>query len=762
MTKPIQPGIYYTQAIVGVSSYGLTFDPLAGGQTSVTATGPAGVLTMTTTGVRPVTISGPTISVQSAVTVGAGLQLSTFAILGASEHGGVDVTITSSQPSRVLVSRDASTVGTASATVTVPNGQTFVTYYIHALESVTGSANVTVSAPGFTGGSHAADVVPSGIEIVNLNTATTTLSADDSGWYVQVGLPCEGNTQLCTVQNLRPGGPLFVVSLALAPAQTPIAQLRSDQPVATGQTVTKPIQPGIYYTQAIVGGSSYGLTFDPLAGGQTSVTATGPAGVLTMTTTGVRPVTISGPTISVQSAVTVGAGLQLSTFAILGASEHGGVDVTITSSQPSRVLVSRDASTVGTASATVTVPNGQTFVTYYIHGVENVAGSANVTVSAPGFTGGSHAADVVPIGIEILNLEADQTNLSADDTDWYAQVGLPCAGNAQLCAVQNIRPGGPPFIVTFTSTDGNVARLSSDQPTAIGQIVTKPIQPGIYYTQAIVAGTSYGLALDPIGNGTTSVSATGPAGVLTMTTTGTRNVTVSTPAIVPSAATLTVGSGLQLGAFAVLGASQHGGVTMTVTSSAPSVVRVSPDSVTPGATTIGVPIANGTTFVPFVIQGLEGTSGTATVTLSAQGFTSTTIAVTVTASAIEIINLPTNISAESPNVVSWYVQVGLPSGNGSGLIEVQNVRAGSPGFVVTLTNSTAGVAQLGSDEPVVLGQTVTKPIQPGFYYTQAIPFSTQYGLFFDPLAPGTTTVTATGPLNVITTSQAIRTVVISP
>ena len=249
-----------------------------------------------------------------------------------------------------------------------------MTYYIHGLENVTGSANVTVSAPGFTGGSHAVDVVPSGIEIVGLNTETTTLSADDTDWYVQVGLPCAGNTQLCTVQNVRPGAPLFVVTLALAPAQTPIAQLRSDQPVATGQTVTKPIQPGIYYTQAIVGGTSYGLTFDPLAGGQTSVTATGPAGVLTMTTTGVRPVTISGPTISVQSAQTVGAGLQVSTFAILGASEHGGVDVTVQSNDPSRVLVSRDASTAGTASATVNVPNGQTFVTYYIHGVENVSG----------------------------------------------------------------------------------------------------------------------------------------------------------------------------------------------------------------------------------------------------------------------------------------------------------------------------------------------------------------------------------------------------
>ena len=221
---------------------------------------------MTTTGVRPVTISGPTISVQSAVTVGAGLQLSTFAILGASEHGGVDVTdheqstVARAGVARRQHGRDG--IGDRHR----PERSNLRDFYIHALESVTGSANVTVSAPGFTGGSHAVDVVPSGIEIVNLNTATTTLSADDSGWYVQVGLPCEGNTQLCTVQNLRPGGPLFVVSLALAPAQTPIAQLRSDQPVATGQTVTKPIQPGIYYTQAIVGGSSYGLTFDPLAG----------------------------------------------------------------------------------------------------------------------------------------------------------------------------------------------------------------------------------------------------------------------------------------------------------------------------------------------------------------------------------------------------------------------------------------------------------------------------------------------------------------
>jgi hypothetical protein len=80
--------------------------------------------------------------------------------------------------------------------------------------------------------------------------------------------------------------------------------------------------------------------------------------------------------------------------------------------------------------------------------------------------------------------------------------------------------------------------------------------------------------------------------------------------------------------------------------------------------------------------------------------------------------------------------------------------------VVTLTNSNAAVAQLGSDELAAGGQTVTKSILPGFYYTQAVPLGTPYGLVFDPLTAGVTTVTATGPFNVISTSQAHKTVVV--
>ena len=762
VTKPIQPGFNNTVALAGDTVYGLAFDPLAGGATTVTATGPAGVLTMTTTGVRPVTISGPGINMGGPLTVGAGLQASAGAFLGASEHGGVTVTVQSDDPTRVLVSPDAATAGTASFTMTLANGATSVPYYVQGRENVTGSANVTVSAPGFTGGSHSVQVVQTGVEIHQLHPDTTTLSADDIDWYVAVGIPCPGNMQLCQGQNVRAGGPSLIATLTLAPAPTPIARLRSDQPVSTGQSVTKPIQPGFSNTMALATDTVYGLAFDPLAGGATTVTATGPAGVLTMTTTGVRPVTISGPGINMGGPLTVGAGLQASAGAFLGASEHGGVTVTVQSDDPTRVLVSPDAATAGTASFTMTLANGATSVPYHVQGRENVIGSPNVTVSAPGFTGGSHSIQVVQTGVEIHQLDTAQTNLSADDNDWYVAVGIPCPGNTHVCAGQNVRAGGPPFIVTLANLVGNVARVRSDEPATTGQVVTKPIQPGIYYTQAAASGTSYGLAFDPLANGTTAVTVTGPTGVLTMSTTGVRGVTVSTPAILPAVSAVTVGSGLQLPSNMFLDASQHGGVTVTVTSSAPSVVVVAPDQTTAGLGTIQIPIANGATFVPVVIQGLENATGTATVTLSAPGFTSATITVTVTAPAVEIQGLPQSMSAGSADATGWWVQVGVANEQGTGLSQFQNVRGGSPGFVVTLANGTAGVAQLGSDEPVVTGQSVSKPIQPGTYYTQNVPGGTPFGLVFDPVATGSTTITAIGPFNTITVTSGVRTVTITP
>src|SRR6185436_15134552 len=97
----------------------------------------------------------------------------------------------------------------------------------------------------------------------------------------------------------------------------------------------------VYFTRAITSGTSWGLGFEPLANGSTSVTVSGPGNIRTMTTTGVREIEVSGASITTSvPLVVVGGGLMESTAAQLSAAGHGGVDVTISSSDATKVRVS--------------------------------------------------------------------------------------------------------------------------------------------------------------------------------------------------------------------------------------------------------------------------------------------------------------------------------------------------------------------------------------------------------------------------------------
>ena len=157
-------------------------------------------------------------------------------------------------------------------------------------------------------------------------------------------------------------------------------------------------------------------------------------------------------------------------------------------------------------------------------------------------------------------------------------------------------------------------------------------------------------------------------------------------------------------------------------------------------------MANGQVSSNPVVQALENVTGGAVLTVSAPGFIDAQMTVTVVPSGVEIVSLPASIGAAAADSTSRYLQVGVPNGTNTALANVQNVRAGGPGFILTLTNSNAAAAQLRSDQPVATGQVVTKPIQPNVYFTQAAAAGTTYGLAFDPIAAGSTTVTATGRL----------------
>ncbi len=656
--------------------------------------------------------------------VGSGLQENTSGSLGASNHGGITLTLTSSNPAVLLLSPNASTAGTSSITIGVPSGQAFFSYYIQGVEGQTGSETITASAPGFSNGATAMAVVTPALDLQGLPANTTTLSADNA-IYARVGTGDGTDNFLTTVQNVRAGapGPLTVTFVSSVPA---VGDLADSTANAASRTAVIPV--GLYYTPTSV--AQGGVAFHPLTSGSTAITASAP-GVITLAQA-TRSVTVAQPAITLNSLFYgVAAGLQEAASGGLGATNHGGITLTLTSSNPGVLLLSPNATTPGAASINVSVPNGQSFFSYYVQGVEGQTGSETITATATGFTSGAMAFAVVPAALDLQGLPGTTTTLSADNIV-YARVGTADGSNGFLTTVQNVRAGAPgPLVVTFTSSAPAVGNLADSAGNGATRMAEIPV--GLYYTPTAVS--QGGVAFHPLTAGSTTIAATSPG--VTATSTATRSITVSQPAITLNGLFYGVASGLQENTGGFLGATNHGGVTVTLTSSNPAVLLLSPNSTTPGAASITIPMSNGTNSFGYYVQGVEGQTGTATITASAAGFGDGTTPLTVVQPAFDIQGLPASTTTLSPEN-AFYARVGTADGQNTFLTTVQNVRAGAPGpLTVTFTSSVPAVGVLAD----LAGSGATRQVQipVGLYYS---PTSVAAGgVAFRPVLAGSTAIT---------------------
>ena len=708
----------------------------------------------------PVTVNpDPDITLQGLpVTVGAGLQTnfnpaccSLAVTLGESQHGGVTVHIVSSNPAVALVSPNATTAGTAAIDIDVPDGQTTAYYYVQGVEGATGTVTLTASAPGFGQLTGSVTVVPSALVLANLPPSTTALSAN-TDFNVYVGVPAGGNAFLASVMEVRAGHSLTATLTSSAPG---VGLLHTTQPGSPAQTRQVTIAAGTYYSPFSV--ATGGVAFDPIGAGTTTVSASIPGFIAT--TAAAQAVEVSGAGITLQGLpLTVGAGLQTNfnpfcctLAAVLGGAQHGGVTVHIESSNSAVAVVSANGTTVGTAAIDIVVPDGQTAVPYYVQGVEGASGTVTITVSAPGFGEATGTVTVAQPALQLVNLPASTTALSAN-TEFYVYVGLPASGNAALFTVMEVRAGHS-LTATLTSSAPAVGLLHTTQPGSPAQTRQVTIAAGTYYSPFSVA--TGGVAFDPIGAGTTTVSASIPGFIAT--TAAAQAVEVSGAGITLQGLPLTVGAGLQTNfnptccpIAAVLGGAQHGGVTVHIESSNPLVALVSPNATTAGTAAIDIVVPDGQTSVPYYVQGVEGASGTVTITASAPGFGETTGTVTVAQPALQIVNLPPSTTALSANT-DFYVYIGLPASGNAFLSTVMEVRAGHS-LTATLTSSAPAVGLLHTTQPGSPAQTRQVTIAAGTYYS---PFSVATGgVAFDPIGAGTTTVSASIPGFIATTAAA--------
>jgi large repetitive protein len=273
-----------------LTSGGVAFDPLGDGLTTVTASSPG--FDNSVLGSVNVTVTTPRLFMTGLpFKVGAGLQ-SNFnpfcctlaAQLEGSDHAGITVRIRSLSPAIALIAADESSAGAEFVDISVPAGSSFAPYYIQGVSP--GTASISATATGFLTGSGSVEVVQPALQIESL---PTSMSATDpsAAFTVAIGVPVDGGPGLAHYQATRPG---MEVTATVTNSNANVAQLVTLAGGAQSRTIV--ISAG--QSRSAFGVAAGGVDFDPLAAGQTSVSASIPG--FSTTTAGTVTVDVTGGT----------------------------------------------------------------------------------------------------------------------------------------------------------------------------------------------------------------------------------------------------------------------------------------------------------------------------------------------------------------------------------------------------------------------------------------------------------------------------------
>src|SRR6476659_3041802 len=216
----------------------MMFHPVGAGSTTLTVVQPSGFSTPTTLQSLTATVTASGINVNDVVNLGKDLQRNIGWSLQApvTAVGGLDVTLTSSDATKLLLSSSPTVAGsgTGSVVVHVPQNQSTATVYLQSLAS-SGTVQVTASAAGYTNGSGNVGLTPSGLYFFSGNISTTTLSADS---LVRVCTASLTSALVFSQQDELRGG-IATVGAAVSSSNTAVGTLvNSPHAIAAGQVCT--------------------------------------------------------------------------------------------------------------------------------------------------------------------------------------------------------------------------------------------------------------------------------------------------------------------------------------------------------------------------------------------------------------------------------------------------------------------------------------------------------------------------------------------
>lgn len=701
--------------------------------TFVRAAGPAGFGGDSTTanvGAIPTITSG-------AMLLGSGLQRQQSVALGFGAHGGTTVRVASGDTTKILISANTATAGSAFVDIPLANGTVNSNFTVHALEGmINDSARVIITAPGFAPDTNKITIYQPIFDIIGLFSPRSTAEADGP-FQVRLGTPLSAtSTSFNTLDDVRIGGPPMVFSLVND--STTVADLVTT--AVTGDSVTVSITAGNFDSPVTV--ATGGVAVRSTAAGVTTIRVTNP--LLRALPGTVRSVIID------QSAITgatglgltqpIGRGLMRTVSVLLSNAVVGsGLPITVKPARPGLVLLSPNNTTLGSPDSTVTIAGVGTSSANISVQVLETAGPALDSVTLI-FTAPGYAPDSAVVGIvdPVLQINGDligSGTTSSNDDVFTVILGSPANPTAtSINGADFVRFGAAGLPVNIVTDSVGVGTLVTT--ARVADSVQVIIPAGDRVSEATV--NTGGVAFRFLAAGTTTVRANS---ALTRELSGaTRTVTVTAPSI-SGLTSFGIGSGLQRSATILLDApAPAGGLPVTLRAAQPGLILFAPNTSTVGSDSLTVTVLAGQSSAAVIIQALDVLPDTVVVTASSPGWTSRNANYFIWQPVIEFNSVLATVTTLSPDD-AFVVLIGSPSSPTGTTISAGNPRrAGAPPYPVTFATSNGNVGKLVING--VAADTQVVNILAGSQQTAGI---APTGVFFRPLTTGTTVLTATAP-----------------
>ncbi|MEN6372032.1 MAG: hypothetical protein ABFD64_08465 [Armatimonadota bacterium] len=574
------------------------------------------------------------------------------------------VVITSSDPSKVTLSKTTDAVGSSSITLTVNGGSSNLpTFYVHGLAD-SGTVNVTAMAQGGLGKVFKVTLAPSGFVIYNPGNFSTTSFANNTDIDVRPAMLDSSTHAYAANLPLRPGvGPVSVpVNISCVPSDTQVGTITINPlSIAAGQYNAK--------TQ-----------FDPVGAGTATISISAPEGFTTPANKQSITATVTASSIIAYD-VSVGRDLQTSTYCSLQVAPPEPVDMTVTVDSPTVATLTTDPAVEGTASITFSGVANSNSKVFYVQG--RSVGTAKLTVSAPGYNSVEKTVTVNPSGFVIYSPSSISTTTFASNTSIDIRPAMLNAGTLTYSAPQTLR-GGIANVTVPVSISNTGAGVLTAYSVTIGANVTS-------------AKTEF----DPVGAGTATISISTPDGFTTPANKQSITATITASSI--TAYDTSVGRDLQVSTYCSLQVAPPQPVDVTVTVGSSSVATVTTDPAVEGSSSVIFSGVTSTASKTFYVQGRS--IGTTTMTVSAPGYNPVVKTITVNPSGFMIYN-PSSINTTYYSA-STDMDIRSVMLNASNLTysAPQNLRGGITSVTVPVAISDGTVGTLSANSITLQGNT---------------------------------------------------------